>query len=291
MNAGLSTASAEELAALRAQIESLQSLLRNRQIEADRKTHQLRELETTLKIETFARERAKTKLQDLLRRLYGLKSEQLSADQLKLLIEPLEADEQLRQERPPAPTVAAKEKPARKGGGRRKAPEHLPIERIEIDLPEAEKAGLVRIREEITEELDYQPSQFIRRHYVRFVYADPKMQTAPKMPPLPPRVIPQAGIGVGLLMHLLVNKYTDHLPLYRQEQIAARVGVELPRQNLCRWVEHSALLLRTIHDRLRERILASGYVQVDETPVKVLDPDRGGHAAQAYLWTYLSPLS
>ena len=81
--------------------------------------------------------------------------------------------------------------------------------------------------------------------------------------------------------------YTDHLPLYRQEQIAARVGVDLPRQKLCRWVEHSALLLRTIHDRLRERILASGYVQVDETPVKVLDPDRGGHAAQAYLWTYL----
>ena len=85
--------------------------------------------------------------------------------------------------------------------------------------------------------------------------------------------------------------YTDHLPLYRQEQIAARVGVELPRQKLCRWVEQSALLLRTIYDRLRERILASGYVQVDETPVKVLDPDRGGHAAQAYLWTYLSPLS
>ena len=121
MNAVLSAASAEELAALRAQIESLQSLLRNREIEADRKTHQIRELETTLKIETLARERAETKLQDLLRRMYGPKSEQLSADQLRLLLEPLEADEQLRQERPPAPTVAVKEKPARKGGGRRLA--------------------------------------------------------------------------------------------------------------------------------------------------------------------------
>ncbi len=282
MNAVLSVTSAEELAALRAQIESLQSLLRDREIEADRKTRQISELETTLKIEMLARERAESKLRDLLRRLYGPKSEQLSADQLRLLLEPLEADEQLRQEVSPVTVVAAKEKPVRKGGGRRRAPEHLPIERIEIDLPEAEKAGLVRIREEITEELDYQPSQFIRRHYVRFVYADPTKQTAPKIPPLPPRVIPQAGVGVGLLVHLLVSKYTDHLPLYRQEQIAARVGVDLPRQKLCRWVEQSALLLRTIYDRLREGILASGYVQVDETPVKVLDPDRGGHAAQAY---------
>ncbi len=291
MNAALSADSAEELAALRAQIESLQSLLRDREIEADRKTRQISELETTLKIEMLARERAESKLRDLLRRLYGPKSEQLSADQLRLLLEPLEADEQLCQETQPVAAVAAKEKPLGKGGGRRRAPEHLPIERVEIDLPEAEKAGLVRIREEITEELDYQPSQFIRRHYVRFVYADPTKQTAPKIPPLPPRVIPQASVGVGLLVHLLVSKYTDHLPLYRQEQIAARVGVDLPRQKLCRWVEQSALLLRTVYDRLREQILASGYVQVDETPVKVLDPDRGGHAAQAYLWTYLSPLS
>ncbi len=291
MNAVLSATSAEELGALRAQVESLQGMLRVRESEADR---EIRQLQTALKIERIARERAETKLQDLLRRMYGPKSERLSPDQLRLLLEPLEADEQLRQERPPvaAAQAAVKEKKTpRKGGGRRRAPEHLPIERIEIDLPETEKAGMVRIREEITEELDYQPSQFIRRHYVRFVYADPKKLAAPKMSPLPPRVIPQAGVGVGLLVHLLVSKYTDHLALYRQEQIAARVGVELPRQKLCRWVEQSALLLRTVHDRLRERILATGYVQVDETPVKVLDPDRGGHAAQAYLWTYLSPLS
>lgn len=288
MNAAPSTVSAEELEALRAQVESLQSLLQERESAAG---HEIRQLQTALKLEQLARERAEAKLQDFLRRLYGPKSEQLSADQLRLLLEPLDADELLRCDPPPTPAMAAKEKQGRKGGGRRRAPEHLPIERIEIDLPEAEKAGLVRIREEITEELDYQPSQFIRRHYVRFVYADPKKQTAPKLPALPARVIPQAGVGVGLLVHLLVSKYTDHVPLYRQEQIAARVGVELPRQKLCRWVEQSALLLRTIYDRLRERILESGYVQADETPVKVLDPDRGGHAAQAYLWTYLSPLS
>ena len=117
--------------------------------------------------------------------MYGHNSEQLSPDQLRMLLVPLEADDQLRQEAPPAPTVAAREKPVREGGGRRKAPEHLPIERIEIDLLQAEKGGLVRICEEITEEFDYQPGQFIRRYYVRFVYADRKKQTAPKMPSLP----------------------------------------------------------------------------------------------------------
>jgi transposase len=71
----------------------------------------------------------------------------------------------------------------------------------------------VRIREEITEEVDYQPSRFIRRHYVRFVYADPGKQTALKMPALPARVIPQASVGVGLLVHLLVSKYVGHIPL------------------------------------------------------------------------------
>ena len=93
----------------------------------------------------------------------------------------------------------------------------------------------------------------------------------------------------GLLAHVLVAKYTDHKPLARQERIAARAGVQLPRQKLVRWVEGAALLLRSVHERLVERVLGSGYVQVDETPVRVLDPDRGGHAAQAYLWTYLAP--
>jgi hypothetical protein len=141
MNAAPSTVSSEELAALRAQVELLQSLLQERESKAG---HEIRQLHTALKLEQLARERAEAKLQDLLRRLYGPKSEQLSADQLRLLLEPLEADEQLRCDIPTAPAVAAKERPPHKGGGRRRAPEHLPIERIEIDLPEAEKAGLVR---------------------------------------------------------------------------------------------------------------------------------------------------
>ncbi len=249
----------------------------------------VRELESALHLERLARERAESKLRDLLRRLFGPSSEKLDPNQYRLALEQVEADQVLVAEVQPPAASAAVTTRKRPGGGRRPAPDHLPIERIEIDLPEEQKAGLIRIREEITEELDYEPSRFIRRHFVRPVYAHPEKAHAPVVAPLPVRVLPQAAVGPGLLAHVLVSKYLDHLPLHRQEKIAARVGVELPRQKLCRWVEGAAHLLRTVHGQLATRILASGYVQVDETPIRVLDPDRGGHAAQAYLWPYLAP--
>jgi transposase len=248
-------------------------------------------LEQQLRHQKFVEQKLESKIEDLLRRMFGPKSEKLDPNQRELLFAQIEADHCLKAEAPPqpAPHKADSQPKKRRGGGRRPAPEHLPIERVEIDLPEEQKVGLVRIREQITEELDYRPSQFFRRHYVRFVYAHPHSEHAPVMAPLPPRVLAQSGVGPGLLSHLLVSKYVDHCPLNRFEQVAARVDVDLPRQKQCRWVEEGALLLRTVYDQFIERILASGYVQADETNVKVLDPDRGGHAAQAYLWTYLSP--
>ena len=116
MNLTLPDVSPEELAALRAQVQSLRN-------ETDRQAREIRELESAVKVERLARERAEAKLKDLLRRLYGPKSEQLSADQLQLLFETLQADEQLRQDAPAATVVAAKqEKKPCKGGGRRAAP-------------------------------------------------------------------------------------------------------------------------------------------------------------------------
>src|SRR5262249_25035632 len=108
-----------------------------------------------LLLEKTGREKAEAKLKDLLRRLFGPKSEKLDPNQFRLALGQVEADSTLATEQPPAPATvdAAKASPAkRKGGGRRAAPAHLPVETTVIDLPEAEKAGLVKIREEITEE-------------------------------------------------------------------------------------------------------------------------------------------
>jgi hypothetical protein len=96
-------------------------------------------------------------------------------------------------------------------------------------------------------------------------------------------------VGTALIAHVLVSRFCDHLPYYRLEQIAARQGVSLERQKLGNWAEHAAHLLRTVQAQLRETILTSGYVQVDETPVKVMDPDREGSTRQGWLWAYHAP--
>jgi transposase len=225
-------------------------------------------------------------LDDLKRRLYGPSSEKRDPKQLELAYESVRDDENLADVAPPEPKQVSE---PRRGGGRRPAPRNLPVERIILDVPEAERVGLVKIREEVTEEIDYQPSRFFRRQYVRPVYADPAKTSAPVVAPLPARVIPQAGAGVGLLSHVVVSRFTDHMPYFRQEQIYARGGVELSRQKLGRWAEHVALLLQGLQGQLRERILQSGYCQADETPVNVLDAERPGAARAAWLWTYHAP--
>ena len=155
-----------------------------------------------------------------------------------------------------------------------------------IDLPEEQKAGLVKIREEITEQIEYTPSQIYRRQIVRPVYASRERAHAPIVAALPPQVIPQAGVGPGFITHVVISKYVDHVPLYRQERMDARGGIWIGRQARCRYVEDAAHLLITIHQLLKRKILDSRYVQVDETFTKLLDPDRRGRSRDAYLWGY-----
>lgn len=249
----------------------------------------VRELESLLKLSEARCAKLEYKLQDMQRRIFGPKSEKLNPAQ-RLLFGLLESSEVLR---PAQPTQsAAKQLPAsrrRTGGGRRNAPAHLPVHREVIDLPEEQKAGLIRIREEITEQIEYRPSLFYRLQIVRPVYAHPKKVHAPVTAALPPQVIPQAGVGPGFITHILIAKYVDHNPLYRQERIDARGGVWIGRQARCRYVEAAAHLLITIREQLKQKILQSGYVQVDETFTQLLDPDRRGRSRNAYLWGYHAP--
>lgn len=240
----------------------------------------------------LGRERAETKFKDLLRRLYGLpKSEKLNALQ-GLLFAAASAAEQAaamaREAVARASSVAKKQLPTLRK--RRRAPDNLPIlDTVRLDLPEAEKAGLEWMRDEVTYEQDYQASQFYLRKIVRPVYAHPRKLHGPRIAPLPPRVIPQSMVGPGFLAHMLVGKYLDHVPYYRQERIDARAGLEIPAKSRVRYTEHCAKLLLTVHEQLVSKILASGYVSADETVVKLLDPDRPHKAQSSYLWVYLAP--
>lgn len=246
-------------------------------------------LKDEIRLLQFAKTRAEEKLKDLLRRLFGPRSEKMDPAQLKLALEAIEADQELLEEEPPRPAEPKPESSKRQGGGRRPLPQNLPevVERIEV--PESEREGMVEIREEITTEIDYRPSQFIRRKIVRPVYASPSKDQAPVCADAPKRVIPGSGVGTGLIAHVLVSRFCDHLPYFRLEQIAARQGVTLDRQRMSAWAEHAAVLLKTVYDQLKQQILKSGYVQIDETPIQVMDPQKEGSTRKGWLWAYHAP--
>jgi transposase len=110
----------------------------------------------------------------------------------------------------------------------------------------------------------------------------------PLVTPMPPRPIENGLAGPGLLARILTAKYCEHLPLYRQQTIFARDGLELPRQTLCDWVLAAAYNLAPIQAALKKALLASGVVQLDDTPVKC--QGKGEALFEAHLWTYASPL-
>jgi transposase len=229
------------------------------------------------------------KIDLLVRRVFGSSSEKLSPGQLELLLA-------LSGIAPAVAAAAAKPAPQNVSRPRKerapRLPEHLPVIEEVLD-PEPVKAAPEqwrRIGEEVSEQLDYEPGRFLRRRLVRpkYVRKDDR-DAAPVIAPLPARLQDRSLPTPGLLAHVLVSKYCDHLPLYRQEKIyARRHGVNLPRQTLARWVELASDWLQPIYREIKSGVMAGGYVQIDETPVDYLDPGRG-KTGQGYLWTCASP--
>ena len=230
------------------------------------------------------------KIDLLVRRVFGASSERLDAAQLELLLQlpksSVTESPSLTPEKLPFPvTRSHRDRTPR-------LPENLPVVEEVID-PEPVKVqpGQWRcIGQEVSEQLDYEPARFLRRRIIRKKYVsrvDP--DAVPVIAALPERLQDRSLPAPGLLAHILVSKYCDHLPLYRQEQIyARRHQVHLPRQTLARWVELAAGWLKPIYENIRTGVMAGGYVQVDETPVDYLDPGHG-RARQGYLWTGSQP--
>ena len=171
-------------------------------------------------------------------------------------------------------------------------PDHLPVIEVVIE-PELVKTAPEQWRcmgQEVSEQLDDEPARFLRRRTIRKKYVHRvEWDLAPVIAPLPERLLDRSLPAPGLLAQILVGKYCDHLPLYRQEQIyAQRHGVQLHRQTLMRWVELAADWLKPIYEQIRTGVMAGGYVQVDETPIDYLEPGNG-KSKQGYLWTGSRP--
>ena len=172
--------------------------------------------------------------------------------------------------------------------GRAKLPEHLPVEEIEIH-PEGDLSDMVCIGKEITEELECEPAKFYIKRYIRYKYAA-KNGEGVRIGELPERVIDKGIPGAGLLAMILTDKYVDHLPLYRQKQRFTRENIRIPSSTIEGWTKEALLKLHPLYDQLLFDTKAKGYLQVDETPIKVLDSDKKGAAHQGYYWVYHAPL-
>jgi transposase len=222
---------------------------------------------------------------------FGRSSEKLAreADQLELAIETLEADqaERIATSSPVAAAVIAAAGEAQKPA-RRRLPEHLPREDVVHAAPcscPACGGALRRIGEDITETLDYLPGRFKVIRHVREKLSCRACDIVVAAP-APDHAIARGRAGAGLLAHVVVSKYDDHLPLYRQAEIFARDGVNLETSTLSGWVGATAAALQPLLDALAAEVMASDTLHVDDTPVPVLAPGTG-KTKTGRLWTYV----
>jgi transposase len=228
------------------------------------------------------------KIDLLVKRVFGSSSEQLDKNQLNLLMQ-LPASSTVQA------IVAAPEKERIERSRKERVqrlPENLPVVEEVLD-PEPVKAQPEQFRcigQEVSEQLDYEPGRFLRRRVIRRKYVHKtNLDGTPIIAALPERLLDRSLPAPGLLAHIVVGKYCDHLPLYRQGQIyKQRHGVHLPRQSLTRWVELASQWLKPIYEQIRTGVMGGGYVQVDETPVDYLEPGNG-KTKPGYLWTCSRP--
>ncbi|MEG1112452.1 MAG: IS66 family transposase [Hafnia sp.] len=223
----------------------------------------------------------------LKRHKFAKRSEQLSPDQGSLLDNLLDTDiaaieAELKVANPPAAPSEPRNKPKRAP-----LPPQFPRTVIRHE-PENTQCvcgcQLQRIGEDVSEKLDYTPGVFTVERHVRGKWTCRQCETLIQAP-VPAQVIDKGIPTAGLLAHVMVAKFADHLPLYRQEKIFGRAGLPIARSTLAQWVGQTGLQLQPLVDALREHVLAQGVIHADETPVQMLAPgEKKTH--RAYVWAY-----
>jgi transposase len=234
-------------------------------------------------------------VEQLLRRQYGPRRERLDPDQLRLFAEDAPEDAvAAAAEGTPEPDVA-KPKPRWRRSGRQRLPEDLPRKRVEYELPPEELPcpdcghPRTKIGEEVSEQLEYVPASLFVIQHARSRYACRACQEHIAIADKPPQPIDRGLPGPGLVAHVVTGKYSEHLPLYRQEDILARHGVVLSRATLCGWMAQAADLLAPLYDLLVKRVLGSEIIHTDDTSVPVWDPTLPKTRTGRF-WVYIGDL-
>jgi len=195
---------------------------------------------------------------------------------------------------PPEPPASDREAPPRKRKPRQPDYDQLPQVRIEHDLPEAEKicshCGEPKacIGQDEARVLEFIPAHFEMHVHVLPKYACSHCRDGVVSPEIPPRPLSGCIAGAGLLAQVVVSKFSDHLPLYRFEDISTRHGLYLSRSTLCDWVRNVADLLRPLHELEKELVRKGPVIWTDDTPVTVLGGEKGG-SHKGRFWVYIGP--
>jgi transposase len=224
----------------------------------------------------------------ILKRLkFAAKSEAYNADQKSLLEETLDSDLAAVAAEIEAMAVSTTAAGAKQAPKREKLPANLPRREIHHE-PQNTTCGcgtpMQRIGEDVAEKLDYQPGVFIVERHIRGKWVCKCCEKITQAP-VAPHVINKGLPSAGLLAQVLVAKYLDHLPLYRQEAIFERAGHAIARSTLAQWVGECGVQLQPLVDALSAQLLRQGVLHADETPVAMLKPGHG-KTHRAYLWSY-----
>ena len=273
--------------------EALRAFAAACQAELAATSAELKAAQLAVQLRTLEIEKLKFQIAKLRQMQFGRSSERVirQIEQLELQLEELETGE--------AEEIAqadAEERPApvreRNKAKRKPLPEHLPREEV-VHQPADDGActcpacgsGMAKLGEDVTEVLDYVPGRFQVIRHVRPKYAC-KACDAIAQAPAPAMPTPRGRATPALLAHLLVSKYCDHLPLYRQSEIYGRDGVDLDRSTLCDWVGQAAWLLQPVVEGIRRHVFVAEKIHGDDTTVPVLSPGLG-RTKTGRLWVYV----
>jgi len=229
------------------------------------------------------------------RLLFGAKRERFiqehDENQLKL---PFDVEQEAEPEKEQETITYVRKKVKRENHpGRIALPDHLPVEEIIIE-PQEDTTGMKCIGKEVTDQLELVPAKLYIKRYIRpkYIKSEDKESLNFKgvIAELPVFPIEKGIAGPGLLAQIMIDKFADHLPIYRQIERFKRENVKISASTINGWQESICNLLEPLYNNLKYRVLSQGYIQVDETPIQVLDKSKKGKTHRGYYWVYNSPL-
>lgn len=287
-----------KLESARSQLVSEKSQLVSEKLQLESAKSQLESARSQLESTKSSLESKVARLQfqvdQMNRLLYGSKRERFikDVDENQMTL-PFDVPEDSAPEKQEETITYVRKKAKRKNHpGRMALPEHLPVEEIIIE-PEEDTTGMKCIGKEVTDQLELVPAKLFIKRYIRpkYIKSEDKEALSHKgvIAQLPSFPIEKGMAGPGLLAQIIIDKFVDHLPIYRQIERFKREGIKISSSTINGWQESIATLLWPLYETLKDRVLGQGYIQADETPIPVLDKTKKGKTHKGYHWVYHSP--